>query len=184
MFQIQDLLISETVNINEALIAHAAIAVMQSTTARVGMFTKSRHDFKSGTRWEHDNPLRVRDVMHKVKKLLFKNTSGACAGKATTQMQFNWRRVKAQYFEVYLFRSAVTANAVSSVRRTTTVLKALAMRLGRYRACRAGLTVAQLKAHVAQLKEFGYIRLRDSVFQAGGLCTMRVRRTCGGTMTK
>ena len=115
MFQMQDLLISETANINEALIAHAAIAVMQSTAARVGMFTKTRHDFKSA-RWDHDNPLRVRDVMHKVKKLVLKNASGACAGEATTQMQLNWRRVKSQYFEVYLFRSAVTANAVSSVR--------------------------------------------------------------------
>ena len=89
MFQMQDLLISETANINEALIAHAAIAVMQSTAARVGMFTKTRHDFKSA-RWDHDNPLRVRDVMHKVKKLVLKNASGACAGEATMQMQLTF----------------------------------------------------------------------------------------------
>ena len=84
-----------------------------------------------------------RSQVHKVRKLVLTKATGVCAGEATSQMQLNWRRVKKEYFSVYLFRSAVTANAVSPVRRTTTVLKAMQMRFGRYRACRAGLTERQ-----------------------------------------
>ena len=112
MFQLQDACIAEKDNVNEALIMHAALAIMQSTAARVGMFTKTRHD-GACIRWKKENPLRVRDVVHKVQKLVLKNAQGVVAGEATSQMQLNWRRVKKQYFEVYLFRSALTANAVS-----------------------------------------------------------------------
>ena len=164
MFQLQDLFIGEKENVNEALIAHATLAIMQSTAARVGMMTKTRHDATS-VRWKKENPLRVRDVVHKVRKLVLQNAQGTCAGEATSQMQLNWRRVKKQYFEVYLFRSAVTANAISAVRRTTTILKAMQMRFGRYRACRAGLTAEQLASHIARLKSHGCIRLRDTVYE-------------------
>ena len=58
----------------------------------------------------------------------------------------------------------MTANAVSAVRRTTTILKALQLRLGRYRACRAGLTSEQLARHEARLESHGYIRLRDTTY--------------------
>ena len=66
---------AETEDINEALIAHAAVPLMQSTAARVGMFTKTRHDGKS-VRWDRENALRVRDVKHKVKRLVLKKASG------------------------------------------------------------------------------------------------------------
>ena len=42
-----------------------------------------------------------------------------------TNMQLNWRRVKRSYFEVvYLFRTAITANAEAAIRhrRTTAAL--------------------------------------------------------------
>jgi hypothetical protein len=100
IFQIQDLLIGETENVNEALIAHAVVAIMQSTAARVGMMTKTRHDGTS-VRWKKENPLRVRDVIHKVRKLVLKKATGANAGEAMSHIQLNWRRVKKQYFEVY-----------------------------------------------------------------------------------
>jgi len=54
MQQLQDLLISEGVSVNQALIFHAALAVMQSTAARVGMLTKTRHDEQS----VHPSPFR------------------------------------------------------------------------------------------------------------------------------
>jgi len=101
------------------------------------MMAKTRHDERT-VRWKKENPLRVRDVVHKVRKLVLTKATGVCAGEATSQMQLNWRRVKKEYFSVYLFRSAVTANAVSPVRRTTTVLKAMQMRFGRYRAILGG----------------------------------------------
>ena len=104
--------------------------------------------------------------VHKVRKLVLTKATGVCAGEATSQMQLNWRRVKKEYFSVYLFRSAVTANAVSPVRRTTTVLKAMQMRFGRYRACRAGLTERQLAALEARLESHGYVRLRDTVYKS------------------
>ena len=47
-----------------------------------------------------------------MRKLVLTKATGVCAGEATSQMQLNWRRVKKEYFSVYLFRSAVTANAV------------------------------------------------------------------------
>ena len=97
-----------------------------------------------------------RSQVHKVRKLVLTKATGVCAGEATSQMQLNWRRVKKEYFSVYLFRSAVTANAVSPVRRTTTVLKAMQMRFGRYRACRAGLTERQLAALEARLESHGW----------------------------
>ena len=176
MFQLQDLFISEKQNVNEALITHAAVAIMQSTAARVGMMTKTRHDATS-VRWKKENPLRVRDVIHKVRKLKLTKASGECAGEATSQMQLNWRRVKKQYFEVYLFRSAVTANAVSAVRRTTTILTALHMRLGRYRACRAGLDAEQVEAQEQRLKSHGYKVERHSIQELEG-DARRLREGC------
>ena len=84
------------------------------TAARVGMFTKTRHDNKT-VRWKKENPLRVRDIVHKVRKLVLKAKQGECEEEATSHMQINWRRVKKLLFEFYLFRSSVTANAVSAV---------------------------------------------------------------------
>ena len=165
MFQLQDLFIGEKEKVNEALIAHAAVSIMQSTAARVGMLTKTRHD-ATCVRWKKDNPLRVRDIVHKVRKLHLTRATGENAGEATSQMQLNWRRVKKEYFSVYLFRSAVTANAVSAVRRTTVILRAMQMRFGRYRACCAGLTAAELERHKARLASHGYVRLRDTVYSS------------------
>lgn len=44
VFQLQDLFIGEKEKVNEALITHATVAIIQSTAARVGMMTKTRHD--------------------------------------------------------------------------------------------------------------------------------------------
>ena len=71
---------------------------------------------------------------------MLRDADGKPAGEATSRAQINWRRVKKLYFEVYLFRSALTANAVSAVRRTTVIITALQLRLGRFRACRAKLS--------------------------------------------
>ena len=57
----------------------------------------------------------MRDVGHKVRKLVLRNATGAMQGEATSQMQLNWRRVRKEYFSVYLFRSAVTANSKRSM---------------------------------------------------------------------
>ena len=46
-FQIQDYFINKNRHVNKALIGHAAVAIIQSTVARVGMFTKTRHDSKT-----------------------------------------------------------------------------------------------------------------------------------------
>ena len=51
IFQLQDLFIGEKENVNEALISHAALAIMQSTAARIGMMTKTRHDERT-VRWK------------------------------------------------------------------------------------------------------------------------------------
>ena len=40
VFQIQDHFINEKKHVNQALIGHAAVAIIQSTAARVGMFAK------------------------------------------------------------------------------------------------------------------------------------------------
>ena len=71
MFQLQDLFIGEKENVNEALITHTAVEIMKATAARVGMMTKTRHDGRT-VRWKKENPLRVRDVVHKVRKLVLK----------------------------------------------------------------------------------------------------------------
>ena len=83
-------------------------AVMQTTAARCGMFTKDSYDEKS-VRWSDNNPLRVRDVSYALRELIIEGEDGET--EATSHMQINWRRVKRHYFEVYLFRSAVTANS-------------------------------------------------------------------------
>jgi len=93
VFQIQDYFIKEKRHVNQALVGHAAVAIMQSTAARVGMFTKTRHDGKT-VRWRKENPLRVRDIVHKVRKLVLKAKQGDSGDEATSHMQINWRRVK------------------------------------------------------------------------------------------
>jgi len=120
IFQLQDLFIGEKHNVNEALIAHSTLAIMQSTAARVGLMTRTRHDERT-VRWKKENPQGAQAGAQE-------SDGQVCwPGEATSQMQLNWRRVKKEYmyFSVYLFRSAVTANAVSAVRRTTTVLRAM-----------------------------------------------------------
>ena len=78
MWQLQDLHIKEKEDVNEALILLCAQSIQQSTAARPGMYTKTRHDSKSA-RWkkETENPLRVRDVVHKVRKLVLRDSKGA-----------------------------------------------------------------------------------------------------------
>ncbi|EOD38198.1 hypothetical protein EMIHUDRAFT_98068 [Emiliania huxleyi CCMP1516] len=100
IFQLQDLFIGEQESIesvHEDLITHSALAIMQSSAARIGMMAKTRHDERT-VRWKKENPLRVRDVVHKVRKLVLTKATGVCAGEATSQMQLNWRRVKKEYF--------------------------------------------------------------------------------------
>ena len=59
VFQLQDLCIGEKEDINRALVLHSAIGLIQSTAARVGMFTKTRHDAKTA-RWSKEHPMRVK----------------------------------------------------------------------------------------------------------------------------
>ena len=44
-----------------------------------------------------------------LRELMVEGASGEF--EATSHLQINWRRVKRKYFEVYFFRSAVTANS-------------------------------------------------------------------------
>ena len=120
IFQLQDVHINEKENVNESLIALAAQSVQQSTAARVGMFTKNRHDQKSARcKKESENPLRVRDVKHKVRKLVLRNAKGSLQGEATSQMQLNWRRVKKQSSRSTCFarRSRLTRRRHCAARR-------------------------------------------------------------------
>ena len=50
------------------------------------------------------------------------------------------------------------------MRRTTVILIALNVRLGRYRVCRLGLSGEVLRAHVVWLAQHSFIRLRDTAF--------------------
>jgi hypothetical protein len=108
VFQIQDMLLKEKAKVNWAIVLGAATALLQATAARSGMFTKDEYDKKSAF-WCGEQPLRVRDIKFAAQKLLVESEGGA--KEATARMQINWRRVKRQYYEVYLFRSALTANA-------------------------------------------------------------------------
>ena len=49
-------------SVHEALVTHSALAIMQSSAARIGMMAKTRHDERT-VRWKKENPLRVRDVV-------------------------------------------------------------------------------------------------------------------------
>ena len=57
VYQVQDRLLAETVDVNNAIVLGAALAVMQTTAARSGMLTKDHYDAKS-VRWSEENPLR------------------------------------------------------------------------------------------------------------------------------
>ena len=161
--QVQDVLLAEEEDINGAIALGAALAIMQTTAARCGMLTKDNYDAQS-VMWADKNPLRVRDVTYALLEL----SIGAEGGdvEATSHMQINWQRVKRAYFEVYLFRSAVTANSKQAVRRATVFITVLLIATGRFRVCRKGLSEAQ----VAQLKEnvhaYGGLRLKDTAFHS------------------
>ena len=116
VYQVQDVLLKEKVRVNFAIVLGAATAFLQATAARSGMFTKDEYDKRSAF-WCGQHPLRVRDVKFAAQKLLVESEGGVTEG--TVRMQINWRRVKRQYFEVYLFRSALTANSQDAVRRVT-----------------------------------------------------------------
>ena len=89
-------------------------------------------------RWSVENPLRLQDVKYNVVPLVVTTPDGR--EEATSHMQINWRRVKRAYFEVYCFRSAITANAEFAVRRTTARVTAALICAGRLKACRTRLT--------------------------------------------
>ena len=103
-------------DVNVAIALGAACALMQTTAARCGMLTKDAYDAKS-VRWSDEHPLRVRDVSYSLRELMVDGAGGEA--EATSHMQINWRRVKRAYYEVYLFRSSVTANSKAAVRRAT-----------------------------------------------------------------
>ena len=69
---------------NWAIVLGAAAALLQSTAARSGMFTKDEYDKKSKY-WCGQNPLRVRDIKFAVKKLLILSEDGE--KEATSRMQ-------------------------------------------------------------------------------------------------
>jgi len=128
----------------------AATALLQATAARSGMFTKDEYvrvcDKKSAF-WCGEQPLRVRDIKFAAQKLLVESEGGA--KEATARMQINWRRVKRQYYEVYLFRSALTANAEKAVRRVTVWITTALLVCGRFRACRAGMSACSAGVEAA-----------------------------------
>ena len=66
--------------------------------------------------------------------------------EATSHLQINWRRVKRKYFEVYLFRSAVTANSKVAMRRASVFITALLVATGRFRVCRQGMGAREVEA--------------------------------------
>ena len=117
VYQIQDALLAmcgSRAQVNGAIALGAVCALMQTTAARCGMLTKDNYDDKS-VRWSDDSPLRVRDVSYALRDLTIEGANGEA--EATSHMQVNWRRVKRRYYEVYLFRSAVTANSKAAQRR-------------------------------------------------------------------
>ena len=73
--QVQDALLAEDDDVNGAIALGAACAVMQTTTARCGMFTKDSYDEKS-VRWSDNNPLRVRDVSYALRELIIEGEDG------------------------------------------------------------------------------------------------------------
>tara|TARA_B110001469_G_scaffold86779_1_gene82192 strand:+ start:74 stop:538 length:465 start_codon:yes stop_codon:yes gene_type:complete len=134
-----------------------------AAAARSGMFTKDEYDKKSAF-WCGQQPLRVRDIKFAAQKLLVESEGGA--KEATARLQINWRRVKRQYYEVYLFRSALTANAKKAVRRVTVWITTALLVCGRFRACRAGMSAAQVSKQLASVHEYGGLRLRDTAYES------------------
>jgi len=163
VFQIQDVLLKEKASVNCTIVLGAATAFLQATAARSGMFTKDEYDKKSAF-WCGEQPLRVRDIKFAAQKLLVELEGGG--EEATARMQINWRRVKRQYYEVYLFRSALTANAKQAVRRVTVWITTLLLVCGRFRACRAGMSAAQVSKQLASVREYGGLRLCDTAYES------------------
>ena len=163
VYQVQDMLLKEKEQVNFAIVLGAAAAFLQATAARSGMFTTDEYDKKSAF-WCGEQPLRVRDVKFASQKL-WVQTDGNVK-EATTRMQINWRRVKRQYYEVYLFRSALTANAKDSVRRVTVWITTLLLVCGRFRACRAGMSAAQVSKQLASVRAYGGLRLCDTAYES------------------
>ena len=159
--QVQDALLVEEEDVNGAIALGAACALMQTTAARCGMFTKDNYDDKS-VRWSDKNPLRVRDVSYSLRELTIDGPDGE--SEATSHMQINWRRVKRRYYEVYLFRAALTANSKAAVRRATVFITVLLIVTARFRVCRRGLSAAQVKEQLKRARGYGGLRLSDTTF--------------------
>ena len=117
----QDLCLAEKEKVNAAMLLDVACGIVQTTAARPGMMTKDRFDEKS-LRWRFENPLRVRDVTLAAQELTIENSDGKQEG--TSHMQLSWRRLKRRYWQVYFFRSAITANDRAAVRRVTVRIRA------------------------------------------------------------
>ena len=137
----QDFCMAEKKNVNAAMTLDVGAGVVQTSAARPGMMVKDSFDEKS-LRWRFDNPLRVRDVSFAVKEVVVEGDDGRREG--TSHIQLRWRRLKRRYWEVYFFRSAITANDQEAVRRVTVRLRAFMIRTARFRACRRGLSPEQV----------------------------------------
>ena len=157
--QLQDWCLEQQ-NVNSAMLLDAGMAIVQTTAARPGMFAKDRWD-KKCARWSKQNPLRVRDVKYSVETLCVEREDGQLEG--TSHMQINWRRVKLHYWQVYFFRASVTANDQSAMRRATVRLTTLLIRTGRFRACRAGLSVAEVQRQLQSVNSYRGLRLVDTM---------------------
>ena len=149
--QVQDVFVAERERVNWALLSDQVVSIIQSSAARIGMICKDASD-KDCLRWADENVLRVRDIKFAVLPLMVRTVDGD--KEATSHVQLNWRRVKRAYFEVYLFRSAVTANAQSAVRRSSVRIVAGMIQAGRFSACRAGLSDSKWRG-VLQLCKYG-----------------------------
>ena len=149
---------------------------------------QAKDEYKKPAFWCGEQPLRsikfpaharVRDIKFAAQKLLVESEGGA--KEATARLQINWRRVKRQYYEVYLFRSALTANAKKAVRRVTVWITTALLVCGRFRACRAGMSAAQVSKQLASVHEYGGLRLRDTAYESWEAMLVAVMRLLRAT---
>ena len=111
VYLVQDLLLSETVEVNKAMVVDSAMAMVEEIAHRPGMLVNDRWDDKdSYSYWHEYFPMEMRHVKYDQFGVQGVKTEGGHA--CTLHLEADAQRSKGNYMEKGEYKTSITPNAV------------------------------------------------------------------------
>ena len=142
---IEDVLLSEAIHANKAIVVDGCVALAEQLGVRPGMFLNEKYDAMDDTSlFYQSSPLRRCDVRFSPEGLDRPVQIGG--EQAKMHAEVNFRRTKGHGFEVRHFETALTASGNEMARSGTSRLAKVGLRVAAFSACFHGLSPERAQA--------------------------------------